>query len=339
MKLLDKIKNKLASINLISVAFFALSIFSIAFAWFAYVNTISTNLQANVKTWKIKFTNNNQEITNSIDINIGDLKPGMTAYTNSFTIQNQGEIAAQLDYDITYLRVFDTVVTTTKNYTFYELERDYPFNLVITPGNRYLATNNSTTMNVSCTWNLDSGNDDFDTEYGNLAYDFYQSENQLHQQNSNYQIRPAIELKVEVSASQYIDTPSSFSTDSWSTIQLAVERELTSNYSVGDTKIVSIDGTNYTVRLANKTNTGTICSVSTNSQTACGFVVEFVDIITNKNMSKAKLINQEISVLDIDFSEGELIKKSIKDDIEKRRKELLDLNTKIRELKMKIDQI
>ena len=80
-----------------------------------------------------------------------------------------------------------------------------------------------------------------------------------------------------------IPEPVSFTTDSWATIQKAVQNNNTSAYNVGDTKSVTINGNNYMVRIANKT-TAQNCGNSDYSQTACGFVVEFVDCITEMKM-------------------------------------------------------
>ena len=79
--------------------------------------------------------------------------------------------------------------------------------------------------------------------------------------------------------------PVSFATDSWETIQKAVQDDNTSVYNVGDTKEVTINGVDYTVRIANKT-TGEHCGDNDTgySQTACGFVVEFVDMPTQMTM-------------------------------------------------------
>ena len=80
-------------------------------------------------------------------------------------------------------------------------------------------------------------------------------------------------------------TPISFATDSWSTIVDAVQRGNTSNYNVGDTKTIDMGtlGT-HTLRIANK-STPSECSGSGFSQTACGFVIEFADIITRHQMN------------------------------------------------------
>ena len=79
--------------------------------------------------------------------------------------------------------------------------------------------------------------------------------------------------------------PSSFSTDSWETIVTAVQEGDTSLYNVGDTKTVDMGslGT-YTLRIANK-STPSECSTSGFSQTACGLVLEFSDVITTHKMN------------------------------------------------------
>ena len=70
----------------------------------------------------------------------------------------------------------------------------------------------------------------------------------------------------------------SFANDSWSTIKENINKNNTDCYKVGHEKNVSINGTNYKVRIANK-STPPECNNSNFSQTACGFVVEFAYIV------------------------------------------------------------
>ena len=77
-----------------------------------------------------------------------------------------------------------------------------------------------------------------------------------------------------------------FSTDSWATIIANVKAGNGSDYEVGSTKEVNL-GTTYgthTLRVAN-TSTPSECSTTGFSQSACGFVLEFADIITKHNMN------------------------------------------------------
>ena len=78
---------------------------------------------------------------------------------------------------------------------------------------------------------------------------------------------------------------SSFETDDWYEIAANIRNGNTSQYEVGDTREIDMGsfGT-HTIRISNK-STPSDCSTTGFSQTACGFVVEFADIITEHRMN------------------------------------------------------
>ena len=79
--------------------------------------------------------------------------------------------------------------------------------------------------------------------------------------------------------------PSQFEKDSWTTIITNVKNGNISDYNLGDTKEVDLgDLGKHNVRIAN-TSTPSECSTEGFSQTACGFVLEFEDIIDQKQMN------------------------------------------------------
>ena len=81
---------------------------------------------------------------------------------------------------------------------------------------------------------------------------------------------------------------STFQYDKWSDIVANIKANKISQYNIGDTKEVDL-GTTYgthTLRIANK-STPSECSTTGFSQTACGFVLEFADIITNHVMNSS----------------------------------------------------
>ena len=77
-----------------------------------------------------------------------------------------------------------------------------------------------------------------------------------------------------------------FATDSWSTIIANVKAGNGSEYAIGSTKEVNLGSTygTHTLRVAN-TSTPSECSGTGFSQSACGFVLEFADIITEHAMN------------------------------------------------------
>ena len=79
--------------------------------------------------------------------------------------------------------------------------------------------------------------------------------------------------------------PTQFEKDNWTTIATNVRNGNIGNYKVGDTREIDMGsyGT-HTLRIAN-TSTPSECSTTGFSQSACGFVIEFADIITTHNMN------------------------------------------------------
>ena len=86
------------------------------------------------------------------------------------------------------------------------------------------------------------------------------------------------------SLGEKISDPVTFATDSWATIQNAVQTGNTSKYNVGDTKEVDLGsfGTR-TVRISNMS----ACTTET-SETACGFVVEFADAVAEREFNSTE---------------------------------------------------
>ena len=108
-----------------------------------------------------------------------------------------------------------------------------------------------------------------------------------------------------------IPEPVSFSEDSWETIQKAVQTGNTNMYNVGDIKKVTLsahtndcssrsggNGSSYICNSSNESEKVTIlriankseCTTET-SETACGFVLEFVEIIDKHNYNKPNSLN------------------------------------------------
>jgi len=100
----------------------------------------------------------------------------------------------------------------------------------------------------------------------------------------NYEVNPdSVDGCSE--AAVVIPDPVSFQDDEWATIVANVKAGNTGPYKVGDTKQVDLGelGT-HTLRIANAT-TSSECNTSGFSQTACGFVLEFTDVIAKHTMN------------------------------------------------------
>lgn len=95
-----------------------------------------------------------------------------------------------------------------------------------------------------------------------------------------YSIDMVVPLNYNVQSDQFandvVTTTCNFSTDSWDTIANNIENS-PSCYNVGDEKSIDLGDLGvHNVRIVNKSSPGK-CSQSGFSQTACGFVIEFLD--------------------------------------------------------------
>ncbi len=99
----------------------------------------------------------------------------------------------------------------------------------------------------------------------------------------------AITTNTTIYAKFNVDVCKTFATDSWTTIRDNLASD-SNYYAVGCEKEVEIDmdddstSESYTVRLAN-TSTPEVCSTEGYSQTACGVVIEFADIVGEGTMN------------------------------------------------------
>ena len=99
-------------------------------------------------------------------------------------------------------------------------------------------------------------------------------------ENQDYNKGATFNGKIVVTAPE----TNTFATDTWEEIANNVKLGNASKYRVGSEKEVEIAGNSYTVRVANNT-TPEECTRENFSQTACGFVVEFVDILMTGPMN------------------------------------------------------
>ena len=84
-----------------------------------------------------------------------------------------------------------------------------------------------------------------------------------------------------------VQSPTAFESDSWSTIKTNIQNGNTDQYNVGDTKTVKINNNDFTVRIANK-SVSQNCGSEGYSETACGFVVEFAEIVEKRVMNSTR---------------------------------------------------
>ena len=184
--------------------FLALLLTVNSFAWFIYMNKISSDIDVKVKAWNVSFEFNNQTMTDYINFSVDEIYPGMPDYEQNISVTNDGEVSAKLYYEIVSVNILGTeYIVEDGGFTSEELvtklETEYPFKINITTNKEIIdGQGGKANFVVNVTWPYESYdsegtlNDEIDTYWGNQAYQFSKE----HPDDS------CILLKVKLSATQ-----------------------------------------------------------------------------------------------------------------------------------------
>lgn len=124
----------------------------------------------------------------------------MEEYTEEIIARNFGDKQASLSYaikEVTILGVTYSIedgVTTSEDLIELIGSDDYPFHMTITMGNLGVIEAGTGVSNIviSLTWPFEQDDDDLDTLWGELAYEYYEE----------HPDEPSITLKIELRATQ-----------------------------------------------------------------------------------------------------------------------------------------
>lgn len=207
-------KHKLyLKLNLMSLVFIVVSFISVTLAWFAYSGLADVKTEIGVKAWYIELQKDGQAISNDIVISLSEIYPGMETSHELVNIKNLGDSDAKVNYSIVSARILDDAKdnykvdgeTVKSDYVEDLLSHNYPFHININLSKNYiLSKGTDSSFEVSVSWPLDSDDNAFDSLWGTGAYKFQQSEISKKTADSNYQIRPSIQVVIKITAEQYL---------------------------------------------------------------------------------------------------------------------------------------
>lgn len=203
-------KRILTKINLSTLFFIAVSFISGTFAWFAYSGLSNVGTEIDIKSWNIEINKNGEASSNELLITLPQISPGMEPVKDTVTITNQGDADALLKYTIKSARIlneddFKKTDEMTSEFIEDKISHDYPFNINIAFTKDYVkAKGDTAVLEIAVSWPLDSGNDELDSHWGTLAYDFQKSEKDKYEKDQTYSMSLPIELQLEVAAEQYV---------------------------------------------------------------------------------------------------------------------------------------
>ena len=99
-KKIKKLKSTTLKLSLIMLNF----IFA-TFAWFTYTIILDNKVDVNVSAWQVDFKENTTVLGNNMVFQVEKFYPGMTDIKKSIGIENLGDRAASIDYEISELKI------------------------------------------------------------------------------------------------------------------------------------------------------------------------------------------------------------------------------------------
>lgn len=175
--------------------FLILTLMANTFAWFIYSNKVSNNITTGVKSWKINFKQDGVDIVNNVEFKIDSIYPGMPDYTNSLSITNIGETAANISYEVEEIKILDEFYNSdmySSNDLITRLKENYPFKMNFSINNQEVGTGQTSEFTFSLVWPYESGHDEADTYWGKKSAVF----------KEQYPDKDQIVIKVKIIAGQ-----------------------------------------------------------------------------------------------------------------------------------------
>lgn len=189
--------------------FFTVLIAANTFGWFIYITRVDNNVSVHVKSWDVVFQSGDKEITNTVELNIDSLYPGMEDYNYEINAYNKSEVSATFSYTILEANILGEqyVSVEQKNelgeevletdLTSAELEEmfknDFPFSININISTTSIEqTDGNALFSIDIVWPYENNNDTEDTKWG-IAAANYKKENPD---------KPSIIMKIKIQVIQ-----------------------------------------------------------------------------------------------------------------------------------------
>lgn len=197
MKKQNKLKQIKKRIRKRTLFFLVIALVANSFAWFIYTNKVSNSITTGVRSWKITFDQDGQDLEENVEFNFDDIYPGIDTQVKQIDITNNGEMTAYISYQIESIQIFDETYTK-ENYTQEQLinilNNNYPFKLSFINSDTEITVGQTGNFTATLNWPFESGDDEADTYYGKKSYEFKEESNE-----------PQIKIIVKIKASQTKD--------------------------------------------------------------------------------------------------------------------------------------
>lgn len=196
------------------IVFLIVLLASNTLAWFIYATKVDTNVSVHVRAWNVVFEAGENQVSNVINVPVSDIYPGMDDYEYEINAYNRSEVDASISYQVLRANILGTEIISkeekrTLGLTIDEQEdvsaaqletmlaNSYPFSITISTSSDTIELGDGVeTFTLSVEWPYENNQDEVDTYWGSLAYQYKESNPTL----------PSITLKIKITITQSPDS-------------------------------------------------------------------------------------------------------------------------------------
>ncbi len=120
------------------------------FAWFVFTTTANVGLDATVASWDVQFRDEQDMVMQNFVIDITKMKPGMTDFSKTITVNNHSDVDADFIYEVTSFELLGHAIYNSNLY--YYLNTRYPFSLTLNASKTVLNASDEVEFDIGLTW-------------------------------------------------------------------------------------------------------------------------------------------------------------------------------------------
>lgn len=192
MKRLISNKEKRRHLGMSRIIFLIVLLVSNTFAWFIYATKIDSDISVHVRAWNVVFEAGENQITDTINLTVDSVYPGMEDFKYEVKAYNRSDVAASLSYQILSARILDQEYISIDereilgqepqpgDVTSEELKailaNNFPFKITVETSSETIALGDGEeTYTFGVLWPFESDDDELDTLWGVNAYKYKES--------------------------------------------------------------------------------------------------------------------------------------------------------------------
>ncbi|MBP5678882.1 MAG: hypothetical protein J6X28_03545 [Bacilli bacterium] len=181
---LDALNSRLRRKKFVAILLALFTLGVNAFAWFVFSTHSDYTYDGRVAAWDVE-VKEGEQLVNNVIVAV-DMKPGMTDFSKTYTINNLGEVTAKVSYAVKSFTILGRTVnmSSISNVDNY-LQNYYPFSIQVSTNKTTIAPGESATFNVVVHWDFEDS-----TAYYQLndIYDFNETFSYYTKSGSTYNV-------------------------------------------------------------------------------------------------------------------------------------------------------